>query len=261
MAVIDLSRAYNPYNDLINSVGTIIGGIGVPYLLNRDLINKLEDVDLGDQKDKIESLKKHLPSEVFKEDGSIDWDKAKNFKDNPAMEHLLNIRQNRLDFKDSNILKKLQILQDPSTVQSAYTVSLNPKTLEDRSKMVDILNKLAEEHPGIKSLLGVYKAEDLVTKIPKDKIFALILAAGKNILGKEDKINNNELTINNIDDTNNDSIRKFREIEAYTNTYQNPFNINENNYIPSHTFLEHLFDYKNPSNFIRNNTTIKKRKK
>ncbi len=52
MAVINLVNLYNPYTDLLQSIGQIVNNIVLPYMLNKDHIDRLSDTELSDEKEK-----------------------------------------------------------------------------------------------------------------------------------------------------------------------------------------------------------------
>lgn len=154
MAVINLANLYNPYTDLLQSIGQVINNIVLPYMLNKDQIDRLSDVELSDEKEKI---KKILP-DVITQDGKIDWDKVQELSTsgNKYAEHILQVKKNREEFAKSGALKKLQIIQDPEVVQSAYQININPEAEKRLERVAKALEKLAEKNEVIKQYIDMY---------------------------------------------------------------------------------------------------------
>lgn len=154
MAVINLANLYNPYTDLIQSIGQIVNNIVLPYMLNKDHIDRLSDTELSDEKEKI---KKILP-DVITQDGKIDWGKVQELSTsgNTYAEHILQVKKNREEFAKSGALKKLQIIQDPEVVQSAYQININPEAEKRLERVAKALEKLAEKNEVIKQYIDMY---------------------------------------------------------------------------------------------------------
>lgn len=154
MAVINLANLYNPYTDLIQSIGQIVNNIVLPYMLNKDHIDRLSDTELSDEKEKI---KKILP-DVITQDGKIDWGKVQELSTsgNTYAEHILQVKKNREEFSKSGALKKLQIIQNPEVVQSAYQININPEAEKRLERVAKALEKLAEKNEVIKQYIDMY---------------------------------------------------------------------------------------------------------
>ncbi len=154
MAVINLVNLYNPYTDLLQSIGQIVNNIVLPYMLNKDHIDRLSDTELSDEKEKI---KKILPY-VITQDGKIDWGKVQELSTsgNRNAEHILQVKKNREEFAKSGALKKLQIIQDPEVVQSAYQININTEAEKRLEKVAKALEKLTEKNEVIKQYIDMY---------------------------------------------------------------------------------------------------------
>ena len=153
MAVIYLDPKWNPWNQLSSSIGSIIADVVMPYFMNKDLINRISDENLTNEKDKITQL---LP-EAVSQDGNIDWKKVEELaQNNKYAKHILDVRKNRAEFKNANILKKLQLIQNPELIQSAYTININPEAEKRKQKLVNAIQKVAERNPTLKQMIDAY---------------------------------------------------------------------------------------------------------
>jgi DNA-directed RNA polymerase subunit H (RpoH/RPB5) len=161
MAVITLPE-YDPWKGVGQALGVLAGKVALPYMLNKDLIKKYEDTNLSDI-DK-QKFKKYLP-DAIKDDGTIDWNKIQEYAEKgqgaskEIASHLLEVRKNREDFKNTNIFQKTRLIQDPN-LRSALAPSINLKAYEGIENLQKLLPSFEEKLPIIKKMrekLGDYE--------------------------------------------------------------------------------------------------------
>ena len=161
MAVIYLPE-YDPWKSVGQALGVLASEVALPYMLNKDLIKKYEDTNLSDI-DK-QKFKKYLP-DAIKDDGTIDWNKIQEYAEKgqgaskEIASHLLEVRKNREDFKNTNIFQKTRLIQDPN-LRSALAPSINLKAYESIENLQKLLPSFEEKLPIIKKMrekLGDYE--------------------------------------------------------------------------------------------------------